>query len=66
MSESKKGIQDEFLSNAKSSKKELTFYLVNGLPIKGKVKGYDNFTVKVDKEGKILLIYKHAISTISE
>ncbi len=67
MQSSKKvSMQDEFLSNAKANKKELTFYLVNGLPIKGKVKTFDNFTILVEKEGKNLLIYKHAISTIAE
>ncbi len=67
MSDSKKvSMQDEFLSSAKANKKELTFYLVNGLPIKGKIKAFDNFTVLVEKEGKNMLIYKHAISTIAE
>jgi host factor-I protein len=29
------------------------------------VKGFDNFTVVLDSEGKQQLVYKHAISTIS-
>lgn len=67
MSDSKKvSMQDEFLSSAKANKKELTFYLVNGLPIKGKIRAFDNFTVLVEKDGKNMLIYKHAISTIAE
>ncbi|MBN1897521.1 MAG: RNA chaperone Hfq [Spirochaetes bacterium] len=58
--------QDEFLNTAKSKKKELTFYLVSGLPIKGRIKSYDSFTILIEKDEKNLLIYKHAISTITE
>jgi len=29
------------------------------------VKGFDNFTVVLESEGKQQLVYKHAISTIS-
>jgi host factor-I protein len=29
------------------------------------VKGFDNFTVVLDTDGKQQLVYKHAISTIS-
>ena len=59
--------QNEFLSNFRKSGKQLTFYLVNGLPIKAKILSFDNFTVLVEKEDKKkMLIYKHAISSISE
>jgi len=40
-------------------------YLVNGFQIRGFVKGFDNFTVVLDSDGKQLLVYKHAISTIT-
>ena len=33
--------------------------------LKGFVKGFDNFTVILDCEGKQMLVYKHAITTIS-
>ena len=39
-------------------------FLMNGFQIKGIVKGFDNFTVVIDSDGKQQLIYKHAISTI--
>jgi host factor-I protein len=38
---------------------------VNGFQIKGYVKGFDNFTVIMDQDGKQQMVYKHAISTIS-
>ena len=59
-------VQKDFLSKAKSEKKEHTFYLINGLPIKGKIVAFDSYTILVEKEGKKLLIFKHAISTITE
>lgn len=61
-----KSPQEDFLSHAKSHNLELTFYLMNGLPLKGRIIAYDNFTLLIEKEQKQLLIFKHAISTISQ
>ena len=57
-------IQDSFLNQSRKDKVLITIYLMNGVPIKGRVIGFDNFTVLLDKEGKQHIIYKHAISTI--
>jgi host factor-I protein len=43
----------------------VTVYMTNGFQLKGVVKGFDNFTVVLDSDGKQQLIYKHAISTVS-
>ncbi len=61
-----KSPQEDFLAQAKKNNLELTFYLMNGLPLKGRIMAYDNFTLLVEKEQKQLLIFKHAISTISQ
>ncbi len=37
---------------------------MNGFQFRGVVRGFDNFTVVIDSDGKQQLIYKHAISTI--
>ncbi len=58
-------IQGEFLSKAMKKKSELTFYLMNGLPLKGRIKSFDNFTILIESEGKDMLIFKHAISTVA-
>ena len=42
----------------------ISIYLTNGFQFKGKVRGFDNFTVILDCDGKQNLVYKHAISTI--
>jgi len=58
-------IQDTFLSQAQQSKTPLTVFLINGFPIRGTLKGFDNFTVEIESEGKQQVIFKHVISTIA-
>lgn len=58
-------LQDEFLQRAKEQRVLVTFFLMNGYQLKGLVKSYDSFTVLIIKEGKELLIFKHAISSIA-
>ena len=43
----------------------VNIYLANGFQYRGIVKGFDNFVVLVETEGKQALIYKHAISSIN-
>ena len=57
-------LQDAFLNQARREKVLVTIYLTNGFQFKGLVKGFDNFTVVLDCEGRQNLVYKHAISTI--
>ncbi len=57
-------LQDLFLNAARRDRTPVTLFLINGFQIKGLVRGFDNFTVVVDSEGKQQLIYKSAISTI--
>lgn len=57
-------IQDNFLNQVRKENIPVTVYLVNGFQLKGLVKGFDNFTVVLEVEGKQQMIYKHAISTI--
>lgn len=58
-------LQDVFLNQVRKEKIPVTLFLTNGFQLKGAVKGFDNFTVVVDTDGKQQLVYKHAISTIS-
>ena len=58
-------LQDLFLNEARKSKIPVTIFLTNGFQLKGFVKGFDNFIVIIDSEGRQLMIYKHAISTIN-
>lgn len=58
-------LQDSFLNQVRKENVAVTVYLINGFQLKGNVKGFDNFTVILEMEGKQQLVYKHAISTIS-
>lgn len=58
-------LQDIFFNTARKSKIMITIHLNNGYQIKGYVKGFDNFTVILDSDNKQLLVYKHAINTIT-
>ena len=58
-------LQDVFLNQARKEKIPVTIYITNGFQFKGMVRGFDNYTVILDTDGKQNLIYKHAISTIS-
>lgn len=58
-------LQDSFLNHVRKENLAVTIYLINGFQLKGSVKGFDNFTVILEFDGKQQLVYKHAISTIS-
>ena len=58
-------LQDIFLNTSRKEKLDITVYLVNGVPLKGKVLSFDNFTILLEIDKKQNLVYKHAISTIA-
>lgn len=58
-------LQDSFLNQVRKENNPVTIYLVNGFQLRGTVRGFDNFTVILDSDGKQQLVYKHAISTIT-
>jgi len=57
-------LQDVFLNQVRKERTPITIYLVNGFQLKGIVKGFDNYTIILDGDGKQQLVYKHAISTL--
>jgi len=57
-------LQDSFLNQVRKDNIPVTIYLVNGFQLKGVVRGFDNFTVIIEFEGKQQMVYKHAISTV--
>jgi host factor-I protein len=65
MSKTQINLQDAFLNQLRKENIQATIFLVNGFQLKGTIRGFDNFTVILDSEGKQLMLYKHAISTIS-
>ena len=65
MSKFTNNLQDIFLSEARKNKIQITLYLINGFQLKGNVTGFDTFTVILNCDGKQMMVYKHAISTIT-
>lgn len=57
-------LQDVFLNQVRKEKITVVIYLTNGFQLKGYVKGFDNFIVMLETDGKQQMIYKHAISTV--
>ncbi|NCU17136.1 RNA chaperone Hfq [Pallidibacillus pasinlerensis] len=58
-------IQDQFLNQLRKENIQVTVFLTNGFQIRGYIKGFDNFTVLFETDGKQQLVFKHAISTFS-
>ncbi len=58
-------LQDGILNQVRKDNTVVMIHLVNGFQLRGFVKGFDSFTVVLQSEGRQLLVYKHAISTVT-
>lgn len=45
-------IQDQFLNQLRKEETTVTVFLLNGFQLRGLVKGFDNFTVLLEVDGK--------------
>ena len=59
-------IQDGFLFQSLKEARTMSFELITGQTLEGRLKRFDRFAVVVDTGGHEVLVYKHAISTIAE
>lgn len=57
-------LQENLLNQLRKDKTIITVFLTNGFQLKGIIRGFDNFIVLVETDGKQQMIYKHAISTL--
>ena len=62
--ESRTGLQDAFLNEARRARVPLTVFLTTGFQQRGTIVAYDGYTLLLHFEGRQHLIYKHAVSTI--
>lgn len=60
----KASLQDIFLAAAAREKAAMTLFLVNGVMLQGHVAGFDQFSLVLERDGQVQLVYKHAISTL--
>lgn len=62
----KLNLQDAFLNTARRDGVPVSIYVTNGYLINGaRVLSFDNYSMLVEANGKQMLIYKHAVSTIT-
>jgi host factor-I protein len=59
-------IQDAFLNTVRREKTTVVIYLVNGAKLTGRIRSFDKFSILLDAGSQEQLIFKHAISTISQ
>ena len=57
-------IQDQYLNQSRKERVKVAVTLMSGERMEGYIKSFDNFSVLLDASGD-LLIYKHAISSIT-
>ena len=57
-------LQDAFLNQVRKENMGVVIYLVSGAQIKGMVRGFDQFTVILESQGRLQLVYKHAIASV--
>lgn len=58
-------IQDAFLNQVRKNHIPATIHLINGFQLRGMIKGFDNFVVVIESDGKQMMIYKHAMSSVT-
>jgi len=58
-------IQDGFLFQNLKEAQDMFVELITGRHLVGKLKRFDRFAVVIESKGKEILVYKHAISTIT-
>ena len=59
-------IQDAFLNTVRREKTTVVIYLVNGAKLSGRIRSFDKFSILLEAGPQEQLIFKHAISTISQ
>ncbi|HMU82689.1 MAG TPA: RNA chaperone Hfq [Leptospiraceae bacterium] len=57
-------IQDELFEGALKTGRPISLYLKTGVPVRGKVRAHDGFTVLLEQEGRSILVYKHSITSV--
>ncbi len=58
-------IQDGFLFQSLKEARPMHVELVTGTSLSGRIRRFDRFAVVLEVDGNEILVYKHAITTIS-
>jgi host factor-I protein len=60
-----RNLQNDFFNEARKARTNVTVFLSNGKKLTGRIKSFDKFTLLLDSHQGELIIFKHAISTIT-
>ena len=58
-------IQDVYLNTVRRDKAPVTAFLISGVKLIGKIKGFDKYSVILEANNQEQLIFRHAISTVT-
>ena len=64
MDKQPQNIQDGFLNTARKEKLLLTLYLLSGVKLTGRIRGFDKYSLILESNGQEQLVFKHAIATV--
>ena len=60
-----RNLQNEFFNSARKARTLVTVFLNNGKKLTGRIKSFDKFTLLLETYQGELMVFKHAISTVS-
>ena len=58
-------IQDVYLNTVRREKLPVTVFLISGVKLIGRIRGFDKYSVILESNNQEQLIFKHAISTVT-
>jgi host factor-I protein len=58
-------IQDVYLNTVRREKTPVTIFLMSGVKLMGRLRGFDKYSVILESNHQDQLIFKHAISTVT-
>lgn len=58
-------LQNDFFNGVRKDRSVVTVFLANGKKLVGRIKSFDKFTLLLETPQGELMVFKHAISTVS-
>lgn len=60
-----RSLQNDFFNEVRKSRTVVNVYLNNGKKLTGRITSFDKFTLMLDGHQGELIVFKHAVSTVS-
>ena len=65
MENESRNLQNDFFNAARKAKTPIAVFLCNGKKLTGRLKSFDKFTLLLENHQGELIVFKHAISTVT-